>query len=581
MNENQERVLAQTKLEKVLKDTRRSFIFVGVFSFFINMLMLTPAIYMLQVYDRVMISQSIPTLVFLTMIVAVMFLTMGVLEVIRSRILVRIGNKMDMQLNDHLFDVIFRQSRLSPATTNSAPITDLMKIRQYMTGNGVFAFFDSPWFPVYLFVMYIFSVWFAIFTLFAALVLLSIAVINEKSTKKDLANANQMNNLSMQYINKNLQNAEVIHAMGMNNHIKQRWLTKHYDFLYTQSLASDNAGKWSNMSKTLRQFFQSLTYGIGAYLAINGEISGGVIIAGAVLMGRALAPLDLLINSWKGFADAKGAYKRLNELLAQIPEIPETMQLPAPEGEISVENIVVTPPLSKIPALKGISMSIPKGVTVGIIGPSASGKSTFARAVLGVWPLVNGIVRLDGADIHQWNSEELGKYIGYLPQDIELFEGTVSENIARFETVDADKVVEAAKIAGVHEMILELENGYDTKVGSGGSTLSGGQRQRIGLARALYAKPPLIVLDEPNSNLDEAGDKALVNAILTMKANHSTIILITHKPSVLSVVDNLAVFSHGTLSLYGKRDEVLAKLNETIKAKQEQQESINMTKSGE
>lgn len=587
MNKNQERILAQTKLEEVLKETKKSFIAVGIFSFFINMLMLTPSLYMLQVYDRVMVSQSIPTLFFLTIIIVVLFATMGILEVIRSRILVRIGNKMDMQLNDHLFDVIFRQARLAPGSTNSTPITDLIKIRQYMTGNGVFAFFDSPWFPVYLFVMYLFSVWFALFTIFAALVTLSITIINEKSTKVDLENANKMNNHAMSYINKNIQNAEVIHAMGMNTHIKKRWLTKHYDFLYTQSIASDKAGKWANMSKTLRQLFQSLTYGVGAYLAINGEISGGVIIAGAVLMGRALAPLDLLTNSWKGFADARSAYKRLNSLLGQIPEIPETMKLPAPEGTISVENILVAPPGSKTPTLKGINMLIPKGTAVGIIGPSASGKSTFARAVLGVWPLLGGKVRLDGADIHQWNSEDLGEHIGYLPQDIELFEGTISENIARFNTVDSDKVVEAAKIAGVHEMVLSLTNGYDTKVGIGGSTLSGGQRQRIGLARALYAKPPVIVLDEPNSNLDESGEKALLNAIITMKQNNSTVILITHRPSILSVVDNLAVFAQGTLSMYGKRDDVLAKLNEHANSQQakqtvnRQQMSGKMTKPGE
>ncbi|WP_457750254.1 type I secretion system permease/ATPase [Sulfurimonas sp.] len=585
---NPQRVLAQTKLEKVLKDTRKSFIYVGIFSFFINILMLVPSLYMLQVYDRVMTSQSISTLVLLTLIIAVLFVTMGVLEIIRSRILVRIGNKMDIELNDHIFDVIFRQARLAPGSTTSAPISDLVKIRQYMTGNGVFAFFDSPWFPIYLFVMYLFSPWFAVFTVFAAVVIFTITIINEKTTKKGLELANKMNNHSMQYVNKNLQNAEVIHAMGMNNRIKSKWLEKHYDFLSTQSATSDQAGKWANMSKTLRQFFQSLTYGIGAYLAINGEISGGVIIAGAVLMGRALAPLDLLTNSWKGFADAKGAYKRLNDLLAQIPEIPETMQLPAPKGEIKVENIIVAPPGSKTPTLRGINMLIPQGSTVGIVGPSASGKSTFARAVLGVWPLIGGKVRLDGADIHQWDSEDLGKYVGYLPQDIELFEGTISENIARFSELDAEAVVEAAKIAGVHEMILKLPNGYDTKVGFGGTTLSGGQRQRVGLARALYKKPPIIVLDEPNSNLDDAGEKALLQAILTMKANGSTIILITHRPNILSAVDNLAVFAQGTLTMYGKRDEVLAKLNENAKAQQQQAnpqqqnaQVVKMTKPGE
>ena len=571
MNRQTKGAIGHTRLEKVLKDTKKSFIYVGFFSFFINILMLVPSIYMLQVYDRVMASRSIETLILLTIIIVFLFITMGTLEVVRSRILVRIGNKMDIALNGYLFDVIFNQARLNPAHASSMPVTDLIKIRQYMTGNGVFAFFDSPWFPVYLFVMYIFSPWFAVFTIFAALVIMTITIINEKTTKKDLADANKMNNLSMQYLNRNLQNAEVVHAMGMNDNIKNRWLDKHHGFLQTQANASDKAGKWANMSKTLRQLFQSLTYGIGAYLAIKGLISPGVIIAGAVLMGRALQPLDLLTNSWKGFADAKEAYKRLNNLLRQIPELPETMQLPAPKGEIKIENIVVAPPNSKTPTLRGVNMFIPQGMTVGIIGPSASGKSTFARAILGVWPLAGGKVRLDGADIHQWDSIDLGKYLGYLPQDIELFEGTISENISRFTEVDPKSVVEAAKTAGVHQMILSLPNGYDTVVGTGGSTLSGGQRQRIGLARALYKKPPVIVLDEPNSNLDDEGEKALLNAILKMKQNGSTIILITHRPNILSAVDNLAVFAQGTLTMYGAKNDVLAKLNQNAKQAQSQQ----------
>ncbi|HIP54283.1 MAG TPA: type I secretion system permease/ATPase [Sulfurimonas autotrophica] len=588
MNKQTKGAIGQTKLEKVLKETKKSFIYVGFFSFFINLLMLVPSLYMLQVYDRVMASRSIETLILLTIIVAFLFLTMGILEVIRSRILVRIGNKIDIALNGYLFDVIFNQARLDPAHASSMPITDLIKIRQYMTGNGVFAFFDSPWFPIYLFVMYLFSPWFAAFTVFAALVIMTITIINEKTTKKDLIDANKMNNLAMQYLNKNLQNAEVVHAMGMNENIKNRWLEKHHTFLQIQSTASDKAGKWANMSKTLRQLFQSLTYGIGAYLAIKGLISPGVIIAGAVLMGRALQPLDLLTNSWKGFADAKEAYKRLNNLLKEVPELPETMQLPAPKGEIRVENIVVAPPGSKTATLKGVTMMIPQGTAVGIIGPSASGKSTFARAILGVWPLVAGKVRLDGADIHQWDSVDLGKYLGYLPQDIELFEGSISENISRFTEVDAQSVVEAAKIAGVHQMILSLPNGYDTIVGAGGSTLSGGQRQRIGLARALYKKPPVIVLDEPNSNLDEDGERALLNAILQMKQNGSTIILITHRPNILAAVDNLAVFAQGTLTMYGAKNDVLAKLNQNAKQKQKQQAQpkqaapvVKMTKPGE
>jgi ATP-binding cassette subfamily C protein EexD len=360
--------------------------------------------------------------------------------------------------------------------------------------------------------------------------------------------------------------------MGMNENIKQRWLEKHLKFLHIQSDASDAAGKWSNMSKSLRQLFGALTYGIGAYLAIKGLISPGMIIAGAVLMGRALAPLDLLTASWKGFSDARGAYSRLNTLLRNFSEIPETMQLPAPVGEIKVENIVVTPPHSKVATLKGINMVIPAGTAVGIIGPSASGKSTLARAILGVWPLQAGKVRLDGADIHQWNSVDLGQYIGYLPQDIELFEGTISDNICRFTEVDSEEVVKAARIAGAHEMILKLPDGYDTLVGVGGAALSGGQRQRVGLVRAIYKQPPIIVLDEPNSNLDEEGEKALLNAILVMKQTGSTIIIVTHRPNILSAVDNIAMLANGVLTAYGKKEDIFKALQEQQQAAQAAQE---------
>ena len=567
-----QREQAQTQLEKVLKDTKKAFVYVGLFSLFINLLMLVPSLYMLQVYDRVLASQSIETLVLLTIIVAVLFITKGILEMVRSRILVRIGNKIDLDLNAHLFDVIFLQARLAPGKASTQPLTDLTKIRQFMTGQGVFAFFDAPWFPIYLFVMYLFSPWLLLFAVVSSILILTITVLNDKTTKKGLMEANKANTQALSYINKNLNNAEIVQAMGMNENIKKIWLKKHYAFLHAQSTASDVAGKWKNISTTLRQFLQSLTYGVGALLAIFTLISPGMIIAGAVLLGRALAPLDLLTNSWKSFADARESYKRLNTLLQKIPEIPEPMQLPEPEGHLTLEQVVVTAPGAKTPIVKGISMDIPAGSVVGIIGPSASGKSTLARAILGVWPLQNGKVRLDGADIHQWNNVELGPHIGYLPQDIELFEGSISQNISRFGDLDPTEVVAAAKIAGVHEMILKLPQGYDTVVGPGGATLSGGQRQRVGLARALYKKPKIIVLDEPNSNLDDEGDRALAQAIITMKQNRSTILIITHKKSILQAVDKLAVLANGQLSLYGPKEAVVAKLNEQAQAQAQAQQ---------
>jgi len=571
MNPNQHSLeTARTELHKALKATKRSFIFVGLFSFVINILMLTPALYMLQVYDRVMQSRSIETLILITLIVVALFVVMGLLEIIRARVLVRVGNRLDMQLNGHLFDSIFYIAKLNPASATAQPISDLTKVRQFLTGNGVFAFFDAPWFPIYLFILYLFSPWLALFAFLASLIIMAITLVNDFTTKKKLAEANELHGKAQNFISRNLQNAEVVHAMGMHVHLKDHWLKRHLKFLATQSEASDIAGKWSNTSKTLRQMFQALTYGIGAYLAIMGDISDGMIIAGAVLMGRALQPLDLLTNSWKQFVDSKMAYQRLNRLLAQVPEIPETMSLPAPKGEIRLEAVTVVPPGAKTPTIKGINMLIPAGSTVGLIGPSASGKSTLARAILGVWPLANGKVRLDGADIHQWDNVELGQYIGYLPQDIELFEGTISQNISRFGELDSDEIVKAAQLAGVHEMILRLPNGYDTHVGPGGATLSGGQRQRVGLARALYKRPKLIVLDEPNSNLDDIGEKALLNAILQMKQLKSTIILITHKTNILTAVDNIAVLQDGVLSLYDEKNKVLQALQQKAQAASQQ-----------
>ncbi len=565
--------LAESSLENVLKRTRKWFFYAGLFSLFINILMLVPSFYMLQVYDRVMQSRSLETLLFLTILVAVLFVTMGLLQVIRSRVLVRVSNKIDMDLNGKVYDTIFKLARLQPGKVSASPINDLTKLRQYMTGNGVFAFFDAPWFPIYLFVMYLFSPIFAAFTVFAAIVIFSITIINEKSTKKGLEKANSLNNQSSFFLNKNIQNAEIIHALGMHEAIKKKWYDKHLKFLHIQSQASDVAGKWANLSKTSRQFFQSLTYGIGAYLAIKGLISPGTIIAGAVLMGRALAPLDLLTASWKGFAEARSAYGRLNNMLKEFHEKEDNMDLPPPKGELSIERVVVAPPLAKTAVLKGISMKIPKGSVVGLIGTSGSGKSTLARAMLGVWPLMSGTVRLDGADIHKWDTQKLGPYLGYLPQDIELFEGTIAENIARLGEVDAVKVVEAAQIAGVHDMILKFPNGYDTKIGAGGIGLSGGQRQRVGLARAIYKNPIFVVLDEPNSNLDREGEVALASTIKYLKSIGTTVVIISHKTEILLSTDLIAVLKEGMLSMYGKSSEVLVKLGLAKVQPQKEQKS--------
>lgn len=549
-----------SELKQIILKSKKSFFFVGFFSLFINLLMLTAPLYMLQLYDRVLTSRSEDTLIVLTLLVIILFSTSALLEIVRSKILVRVGNKIDGMLSNRIFNSLFELANKVPGKASSLPFSDLTQMRQFMTGNGVFAFFDAPWIPIYIAILFFFHPLFGYFAILAALILIAITVINEKVSKKKLEEANQLNRKSTTFIDANLRNSEVVHAMGMTENIRERWLEKYYSFLHAQTDASEKSGIWSNISKTLRMLFQSLMLGLGGYLAIQMEVSPGMMIAGSIIMGRALAPLDLLINSWKQFSSARVSYYRLEALLKDFPEKEKPMELPAPKGEISLEQIMVVPPNAKAPSLKNVSMQVNKGDVVGVIGPSAAGKSSLARAILGLWPLVNGKVRIDKADIQHWDKELLGQHIGYLPQDIEIFEGTVAENIARFSDVDSKKVVEAANLAGVHELILKLPNGYDSIIGVGGATLSGGQRQRIGLARALYNNPVFVVLDEPNSNLDESGEIALVKAINQLKTKGTTVLLITHRPSVLQVTNKLALLQDGILQMYGDTKEVLAKM---------------------
>jgi len=551
----------KSDLQEALGLCKGAFLSAAGFSMVVNFLMLVPVIYMLQLYDRVVPTQNESTLLMLTIIMIALFLTLGALEAIRSQILVRVSTRLETLLNKRVFDISYKRSLFSGGqNATSQPLDDLTALRQFMTGNGLFAFFDAPWMPFYIAIMFLFHPWYGIAATITAIILVIIAVINEKATKKTLNEANGLAMSGRALVNKNLRNAEVIESMGMLSSIRQRWLSNSYDVLSLQSVASSRAGLISSISKIIRLCSQSLILGLGAYLVIQQEITPGLMIAGSILLGRALAPIDLMIGTWKGFIAARGQYSRLNELLVNIPDDKEKMPLPAPDGEISVENAVIIPPGSKTPVIKGISCLIEIGTSVAIIGPSGAGKSTFARALLGIWPTANGKIRLDGADVFAWDREALGPHIGYLPQDIELFEGTVSENIARFSEVDADKVVAAAKMADVHEMILKLPDGYDTIIGAAGGVLSGGQRQRIGLARALYGNPKLVVLDEPNSNLDEVGELALANALLRLKELKSTVIIITHRSNILAKVDKLLILKEGALTAYGDRDKVLSEL---------------------
>ncbi|MDX1355872.1 MAG: type I secretion system permease/ATPase, partial [Halomonas venusta] len=419
-----------TDLQRALSACKGSFVSVGFFSMFVNLLMLVPPMYMLQVYDRVLTTQSLDTLIMLTLVVIFLFMVMGGLELVRSRMLVRIGNRLDTTINQRLYGAMFRRSLVAPGAQSAQPLNDLTGLRQFLTGNGLFAFFDAPWVPVYLGILFIFHPWLGVFATCAGIILFALAVANEKSTKALLAEANSEQIQAQNLANSNLRNAEVLHAMGMLPGIMGRWSKRHHEFLAKQSQASDRAGALTNTSKVMRLLFQSLILGLGALLVLQGEMTPGMMIAGSILMGRALAPIDQMIGGWKGFVAARGSYSRLNELLTQIPDEQRHMSLPAPKGIVDVENVAAAPPGVRMATIRGISFSVAKGEHVGIIGPSAAGKSTLARVLLGIWPTQVGDVRLDGGAVNQYNRDELGPYIGYLPQDIELFDGTISENIA-------------------------------------------------------------------------------------------------------------------------------------------------------
>ncbi len=557
------KTLKKSDLEEALKLCKGAFISAAGFSLVINILQLVPTIYMLQLYDRVVPTASYATLWLLTSIMMVMFITMGTLEWVRSQILVRVSTRLETLLNERLFKVAYKQSLYTGGQrASSQPLDDLTALRQFMTGNGLFAFFDAPWLPIYIALMFVFHSMYGWMAVFTAILLIIVAIVQEKATSKMLSEANNLAMAGRGLVNKNLRNAEVIESMGMLNSIQKRWLKGTNQVLVLQATASSRAGLINAVSKLIRLSSQSLILALGAYLVVENEISSGMMIGGSVLLGRALAPIDIVIGSWKGFIAARGQYSRLNDILLQIPADPERMKLPTPEGTFQFEAAVVAPPGAKSAVLKGLTLTIGKGDVVGVIGPSGSGKSTFARALLGIWPCNQGKIRLDGADVFTWDRNDLGPHIGYLPQDIELFEGTISENIARFGEIDPEKVVNAAKMADVHDLILHLPEGYDTMIGATGGNLSGGQRQRVGLARALYGNPQIVVLDEPNSNLDEVGEAALGNAIQRLKQKGATVIVITHRNNVLANVDKLLILNDGLVSVYGPKEQVIAHLQQ-------------------
>jgi ATP-binding cassette subfamily C protein EexD len=531
----------------------------GFFSLFINMLMLTTPLYMLQVYDRVLASRSIGTLVAISILAGCMLLTFGILDVIRARILERVGARFDAQINQRIFDAMFARRLLAPHVQATEPLRDLHRIRQFLSGPGPCTLFDAPWVPFFLAIVFLFHPVLGFVATIGAVILFLLAWSIEIATGKRLAEAARETTSANLTAAASLRNAEVISALGMLPDLRLRWLAKHRSGLSIEALATDRAGTLRVSSRVVRMLLQIALLGVGAALAVNQSISPGAIVAVSIIAGRALAPVEQAIGHWQSFVATRSAYSRLSELLRAVPERAERMSLPTPTGHISVEGLVATPPGAKKPVLRGMSFQLEAGTALGVIGPSASGKSTLARLLIGVWAPMSGSVRLDGAEVHKLAHEEIGPSIGYLPQDVELFDGTVAENIARFAAAaDPEQIVLAAKRATVHDMILRLPEGYDTRIGENGSFLSAGQRQRLALARALYGTPALVVLDEPNSNLDAEGDQALTKAILGLKKLHRTVIVMAHRPSAITAVDKLLVLKDGVIQSFGLKEEVLA-----------------------
>lgn len=528
-----------------------------VFSMVINLLMLTPSIYMLQVYDRALVSGNTTTLLMLTLLTLFFFVFIAALEYVRSLVAIRVGSKIDLELNQRVYTAAFEQNLKKVGSPAGQSLNDLSTLRQFMTGNGLFAFMDVPWFPFYLGVMFLFDVRIGWFATGGALLLVILAVINERLSNKPLTETSKLQVQSSNQATNTLRNAEVIEAMGMLPNLRARWMDLHQKYLAQNSLANEQLGTVSATSRFVRLSLQSLILGLGGWLVIRGEMTPGLMIAGSILMGKVLGPVELLISVWRQWASVRIAHERLSKLLEENPARETGMPLPAPTGVLSVESVTAGPPGTRQAVLSNVSFKLEPGDVLAVVGPSGSGKSTLARLLVGVWAPQLGKVRLDGADLSLWNKDLLGPHLGYLPQDIEIFAGTVAENISRFGTADSSAVIAAAQQAGVHEMILRFPKGYDTELTDDGASLSAGQRQRIGLARALFGAPVLIVLDEPNSNLDEAGEIALAHTLKQLREARRTVVLISHRANVLQLSTKLAFIRDGQMQAFGPTKEVL------------------------
>jgi len=541
--------------------TRGAFLSVALLSAFTNILMLTGPLYMMQIYDRVLASRSVPTLVALSILAIALYVFLGILEVVRARILSRIGERIEEQLGGPTFDaVMLLPLRMSKKEVAAQPVRDLEQMRQFMSGPGPVAICDMPWLPLYIGILFVFHAYLGWLAIAGAVVLIVMTLCSEAILRGPSRRVSKLSSARAEFVEAGRRNAEALHAMGMKSAYARKWSQTNAAYINEQRHASDATGSFSTFSKIFRLALQSAVLALGAWLAIKQLASPGAMIAASIITSRALAPIEQAIGQWRGFVNFRQAKARLSQLLDKIGADREKMALPAPAKMLSVSNLAVAAPGNQMPTVRDVSFTLMAGQGLGIIGPSGSGKSTLVRALVGIWSPVRGTVRLDGAEIDQWHPEALGPSIGYLPQGVELFDGTIAENISRFSgSADPSDIIEAAKLVDVHDLILSMPEGYDTRIGNSGAVLSAGQRQRIGLARALFGKPFLIVLDEPNASLDAEGEMALTNAIATARQGGAIVVIVAHRPNALSVVDNVLVLAQGAMAAFGPRDEVLRK----------------------
>jgi PrtD family type I secretion system ABC transporter len=553
-------------MAEFLRVCRRYFVHAAIFSFFMNLLMLTLPIYMMQIFERVITSRSIETLVLLTLAALMALFLYMILDILRSRLLLGAGVTLDGLAGPRVLSSLVGNIVRPGGDQYLSGLRDVAVLRNFLTGQSITSLFDSPWVPVYLFVIFMFHPLLGIMATLGAAVLFLLAWLNEKLTRGPLNDTNAESTRAGRYIDAGLRNAEIVNALGMTGSLTERWQRLNNRVIDSQVVAGVRSGMINSASRFVRLAIQILMLAVGASLVINQHVSSGIMIAATLILSRALAPVETSIVTWRGLIDARGAYSRLNELLLKSASaiIPSSISLPRPVGRLELDGVTFGIPGQDRLIIKGVSFRLEPGESLGLIGPSASGKSTLARLITGIWRPVNGAVRLDGADVSTWRRDDLGQYIGYLPQDIELFAGTVGENIARLRAVDSAEVIAAARRAHAHDMIIRLPRAYDTEVGEGGVALSAGQRQRIGLARALFGNPSLVILDEPNANLDSEGDIALISCLRELSEQGVTCVTITHKPSLLAGVTKLLVLNDGRVELLGPRAEVMARVTRSI-----------------